>query len=159
MPPSKLPLPTPLPAVYFLPVNAIKMISSPNAPKPLGNYSHAVCYGELIFVSGVASRNPATNEVPGLVVDRSGRKTAYDIRAETRATLENIRSILVSAGSSLERVLDVSVFLTDMKDFPAYNEVYAEFFNAHRPARTTVEVSSLPGNIAIEMKVTAVKHD
>src|SRR4051812_21951831 len=87
------------------------------APKPLGNYSHAVSYGELIFVSGIASRHPETNQVPGLKKDSSGHKVGYDIRAETRATLENIRTILNNAGSSMEQVLEVNVYLIDMHDF------------------------------------------
>ena len=134
----------------------IEMFNTSGAPKPLGNYSHAVGFGDLIFVSGVAARNPVTNEVPGLRME-AGKRVAYDIRQETRATLENIRTILRDIGSDLDRVLEVNVYLTDMKDFAAYNEIYAEFFPWHRPARTTIGVNALPGDISIEMKVVAVK--
>lgn len=136
----------------------IEYFNSKDAPKPLGNYSHAIGYGDLIFVSGIASRDFVTDQVPGLKLDASGKKLGYDIRLETRATLENIRKILEGAGSRIEDILDVSVYLLDMKDFGAYNEVYTEYFSKHRPARTTVAVSGLPGNIAIEMKVVARKN-
>jgi len=139
--------------------NHIESFNCPGAPKPLGNYAHAVIHGEMIYLSGIASRNPATNEVPGLRLDVHGNKTGYDIRAETRGTLENIRTILEAAGSGMDRVVEISVYLLEMKDFAAYNEIFAEFFSRHRPARTTIGVNALPGNIAIEMKVTAVKNE
>lgn len=135
----------------------IEPVEIPGAPKPLGNYSHAVTYGDLIFVSGIAARDPKTDRVPGLELDEDGNKKSYDIRAETRATLINIRTILEAAGSSLSKILEVNVYLLDMKDFGAYNEAYSEFFTSHRPARTTVAVSGLPGKISIEMKVIAAK--
>lgn len=127
------------------------------APKPLGNYSHAVVYGEWVFVSGIASRDFVTNEVPGLKMSEDGRKLSYDIRQETQATLENIKKILVSAGSDLEHVIEVNTYLLDMRDFKAYNEIFSQYFREHRPARTTIAVAGLPGNISIEMKVVAVK--
>ncbi len=137
-------------------IRPITRFDCPSAPRPLGNYCHAVGYGDLIFVSGIASRDFETNEVPGLLM-KDGVKLAYDIRLETKATLENIKKILKDAGSDLEHVLEVSVFLLDMKDFPSYNEIFATYFPKMHPARTTVAVSGLPGNIAIEMKVVAVK--
>jgi 2-aminomuconate deaminase len=130
----------------------------PEAPAALGAYSHAVGYGDLLFVAGIASRDPVTNQIPGIRRDAEGRKIGYDITAETRATLENIRSILEFSGSDFEHVLEVNVYLLDMKDFAGYNAVYAEYFPFHKPARTTVGVSSLPGEIAIEMKMVAVKR-
>lgn len=133
----------------------IELIHCPEAPKALGNYSHAVRFGELIFVSGIAGRDPETNKVPGLQLDPSGKKIGYDIRAETRSTLDNIRRVLVSAGSSLSSVIEINVFLLNMADFAAYNEIFATYFPDHRPARTTVAVAGLPGQIAIEMKVVA----
>jgi reactive intermediate/imine deaminase len=136
----------------------IELHQSPRAPKPLGNYSHAVSYGDLVFVSGMASRDFATDEIPGLSLDVHGKRVSYDIRAETRVTLKNIETILEDAGSSLSDVLEVNTYLLDMQDFGAYNEVYSEFFTKHRPARTTIGVASLPGNISIEMKVTAIKR-
>ena len=132
-----------------------QLIHCPEAPSALGNYSHAVCYQGLIFVSGMAGRNPQTNEIPGLKLDGQGKKIGYDIRAETRATLENISRVLQSAGSGLNRVLEVNVYLLDMNDFAAYNEIYATFFASHKPSRTTIGVAGLPGQIAIEMKVVA----
>lgn len=137
---------------------AIQTFSVKGAPKPLGNYSHAVAHGDLIFVSGIASRDFETDKVPGLEKNATGKKTRYDIRAETRATLKNIQHILKEVGSDLEHVLEVNTYLLDMKDFAAYNETYAEFFTKHRPARTTVGVASLPGDVSIEMKVVAVKR-
>jgi len=125
------------------------------APTPLGNYSVAVGCGELIFVSGTGPRDPKTNRVPGLVLNEKGERVKYDIEAETRLTLENIQKILVSAGSSLDRVIEVNVYLTNMSDFEAYNRVYGGYFSSHRPARTTIGVASLPGKISIEMKVVA----
>lgn len=137
-------------------MSQITRFDCPSAPKPLGNYCHAAGYEDLIFVSGIASRDFVTDKVPGLVME-NGKKISYDIALETTATLENIKKILHDAGSDLENVLEVSVFLLDMKDFPAYNKVFAEYFPKKHPARTTVAVSGLPGNIAIEMKVVAVK--
>lgn len=136
----------------------LELINSDGAPKALGNYSHAVRFGELIYVSGVASRHPTKNTIPGLTLDANGKKLSYDIKAETRATLESIRAILETAGSGLDRIVEVNVYLTDMKDFAAYNAIYAEFFPSHRPARTTIGVAALPGDISIEMKAVAVKR-
>jgi reactive intermediate/imine deaminase len=135
----------------------IEPVFCPEAPKPLGNYSHAVVADQLIYVSGIASRDFKTNQVPGLVLDDMGCKVSYDIEQETNATLENIRKILAAAGSDLEHVIEVNTYLLDMKDFKAYNEVFAQYFPVHRPARTTIAVVGLPGNISIEMKVIAVK--
>ncbi len=135
----------------------IERCEIPKAPKPLGNYSHATAYGELVFVSGMASRDFRTNEIPGLKLDGQGKRVSYDISAETRSTLENLKTVLEGAGSDLEHVLEVNVFLTDMNDFEAYNKVFAQYFSTHRPARTTLGVASLPGKIAIEMKAVAVK--
>ena len=136
---------------------SIQTFAVNGAPKPLGNYSHAVGYGDLIFVSGIASRDFETDQIPGLMKDSGGNKARCDIKAETRATLKNIQHILKEVGSDLEHVLEVNTYLLNMKDFKEYNEVYAEFFSKHRPARTTVGVASLPGDVSIEMKVVAVK--
>ncbi len=136
----------------------IETLNTPKAPKPLGNYSHAVGYRDLIFVSGIASRDFKTDQVPGLKLSPTGERLSYDIRLETKATLENIKTILEEAGSTLENILEVNTYLLDMKDFAAYNEVYAEYFPTHRPARTTVAVSGLPGKIAIEIKVVAIRN-
>lgn len=135
----------------------LEMISCDVAPRPLGNYSHAVAFGNLVVVSGIGPRDPKTNEVPGLVLDSSGNKLKYDIQSETRLTLKTIEKILLKAGSSLEKVMEIQVYLTNMGDFEAYNRVYSEFFTKHRPARTTIGVASLPGKISIEMKALAVR--
>jgi reactive intermediate/imine deaminase len=136
---------------------SIQTYSVKGAPKPLGNYSHAVGFGDLIFVSGIASRDFETDVIPGLMKDQNGNKARYDIKAETRATLKNIAHILKEVGSDLEHVLEVNTYLLNMNDFKDYNEVYAEHFSKHRPARTTIGVASLPGDVSIEMRVVAVK--
>lgn len=136
----------------------VEPVFCPEAPKPLGNYSHAVVYGNLVYVSGIASRDFVTNQVPGLVMGEDGRKVSYDIRLETQATLENIKKILKASGSDLEHIIEVNTFLTDMRDFKTYNEVFSSYFPSHRPARTTLGVAGLPGNISIEMKVIAAKR-
>jgi reactive intermediate/imine deaminase len=136
----------------------IELVKDPAAPRPLGNYSHAAVWGDLVIVSGMASRDPETGAIPGLEKDAGGRKVSYDIRLETKGTLENIARVLEAAGSDLEHVLEVNTYLLDMKDFGAYNEAYAAFFSTHKPARTTVAVAGLPGDIAIEMRVVAVKR-
>jgi reactive intermediate/imine deaminase len=135
----------------------LETIHCPEAPAALGNYSHAVAWGDLVILSGIASRDARTNRVPGLELDSQGRKLRYDIRAEARAALENIQRILHAAGSALDHVLEVNTYLLDMRDFAAYNEVFAEFFPTHRPARTTIAVAGLPGDISIEMKVVAIR--
>lgn len=136
----------------------VEPVFCPEAPKPLGNYSHAVVYGNLIYVSGIASRDFVTDQVPGLKMGTDGKKLSYDIRLETQATLENIRKILKAAGSDMEDIIEVNTYLLDMRDFKAYNEVFASYFPNHRPARTTIAVAGLPGNISIEMKVIAAKR-
>lgn len=137
----------------------IELIKDPASPRPLGAYSHAAVWKDLVIVSGMASRHPVTDELPGLRKDSTGKKIGYDIRAETRGTLDNIRRVLEAAGSDLEHVLEVNTYLLDMKDFGAYNEAYAEYFPNHKPARTTVAVAGLPGEISIEIKVVAVRRE
>jgi 2-aminophenol/2-amino-5-chlorophenol 1,6-dioxygenase alpha subunit len=120
------------------------VVRTERAPAPVGPYPHARRVGELLFLSGIGPRKPVTNEIP------SG------IEAQTRACIENIRVILEDAGSSLDKVLDVTVYLTDMKrDFEAFNRVYAEYFGRVQPTRTTVGVDSLPTPISVELKVIA----
>lgn len=129
---------------------------SERAPKPVGPYPHARRVGNLLFVSGTGSRTPGTNEIPGNVMDGNGTVVAHDIVKQTRQCFANIRTILEDAGSSWDRIVDVTVFLTDMKrDFAAFNQVYAEYFPSNQPARTTVEVGALPTPIHIELKVIA----
>ena len=131
-------------------------IHSDRAPKPVGAYPHARRVGNLLFLSGIGSRVPGTDEIPGNVVDAAGIVVAHDIVKQTHQVLANIRTILEDAGSTWDQIVDVTVFLTDMKtDFPAFNQVYAEYFTTNQPARTTVEVGALPTPIAIELKIIA----
>lgn len=127
------------------------------APKPVGAYPHARRFGELLFLSGVGPRQAGTNEIPGgPIVDAEGQPRDYDIRAQTRAVIENVRTVLDAAGSSLGKVLDITVFLVDMeRDFVGYNEVYAEYFQDIQAARTTIAIRALPTPIAVEFKVVA----
>ena len=119
-------------------------VVSSRAPRPLGPYPHARRVGNLLFLSGIGPRHRETEQVP------------EGIEAQTRACIENVKAILEDAGSSLEKVADVTVFLTNLeRDFAAYNRVYGEYFETIRPTRTTVGVAALPGPISVEMKVIA----
>jgi 2-aminomuconate deaminase len=132
------------------------IINTDKAAKPLGAYPHARKAGNLLFLSGIGPRNPIDNSIPGLVLDKDGVIVNYDIEAECRAVFANVKAVLEASGSSWEKILDVTVFLTNMKnDFPLYNKVYAEYFVGVQASRTTVEVKSLPTPIAIELKVIA----
>lgn len=126
-------------------------------PSAVGSYPHLQRVGDLIFVSGMGPRQPGTNEIPGgPIKDKDGEPAEYDIKAQTHAVINNIKVILEEYGSSLDRVVDVLVFLVDMeRDFKGYNEVYSEYFSEILPARTTVAIDSLPTSIAIELKVVA----
>lgn len=131
-------------------------ISTNRAPAPVGLYPHARRVGNLIFLSGVGPRKPGTKEIPGVTLGEDGSIVAYDIEAQTRSVFENVRTILEDAGSSWDRLVDVTVFLTNMKDdFADYNRVWAEYFEHDAPCRTTVEVGALPTPIAIELKCIA----
>jgi 2-aminomuconate deaminase len=129
---------------------------SSRAPEPVGPYPHARRVGNLLFLSGVGPRERGTKKIPGVELGDAGEILSYDIEAQCRSVFQNVRYILEDAGSAWENIVDVTVFLTNMKaDFPAYNRLYAEYFADNRPCRTTVEVSSLPTPIAIELKVIA----
>ncbi|HEX8316275.1 MAG TPA: four helix bundle protein, partial [Flavisolibacter sp.] len=131
-------------------------IHTSNAAKPLGAYPHARKVGNLLFLSGIGSRSAIDNKIPGLVQDENGNIIAYDIEAECHSVFANVKAVLEASGSSWEKIVDVTVFLTNMKkDFPAYNKIYGEYFNTIEACRTTVEVKSLPTPIAIELKVIA----
>ncbi|HEV8200103.1 MAG TPA: RidA family protein [Candidatus Polarisedimenticolia bacterium] len=130
-------------------------ILSSRAAEPVGPYPHARRVGNLLFVSGTGPRRRGQKDTPGVTLDAQGKVASYDITAQCRAVFENLRSIVEDAGSSWDRIVDVTAFLTDMDDFPAYNAVYAEHFTENRPTRTTVQVSRLPGPIAVELKVIA----
>jgi 2-aminomuconate deaminase len=132
-------------------------INSQSAPKPVGAYPHARKVGELLYLSGVGSRTPETDEIPGGPCrDENGTSLDYDISAQTRMCIENVKRVLESAGSSLEKVQDITVFLIDMdRDFATFNQVYSEYFADIGPTRTTLAINALPTPIAIEMKVIA----
>jgi 2-aminomuconate deaminase len=130
--------------------------NSSDAPKPVGPYPHARRVGDLLFLSGVGPRLPDSNEIPGNIYSLDGELAAYDFRLQCDQVFENVRAILDSAGADLSHLVDVTVFLTDMKnDFKTFNEIYSEFFLGFSPCRTTVEVGSLPTPIAIELKCIA----
>jgi 2-aminomuconate deaminase len=133
-----------------------KPIDSSRAPEPVGLYPHARRVGNLLFLSGVGPRERGTKTIPGVDLNESGDVVSYDIETQCRSVFRNVRHILEDAGSAWENIVDVTVFLTNMKDdFPVYNKIYAEYFSENRPCRTTVEISSLPTPIAIELKVIA----
>ena len=129
---------------------------SSRAPEPVGLYPHARRVGNLLFLSGVGPRERGTKKIPGVELSDAGEIISYDIATQCRSVFQNVRYILEDAGSSWEKIVDVTVFLTNMKeDFAAYNRVYAEHFAENQPCRTTVEVGALPTPIAIELKVIA----
>ena len=133
-----------------------EIIKTDNAAKPLGAYPHARRVGNLLFLSGIGSRSVKDNSIPGLVQDSDGTIRSYDIEAECHSVFANVRAVLEASGSSWEKMVDVTVFLTNMKkDFPVYNNIYDEYFKDVQACRTTVEVKSLPTPIAIELKVIA----
>lgn len=134
-----------------------QIIHTSEAARPLGAYPHARKVGNLLFLSGIGSRSPVDNSIPGLQLDAAGNILAYDIEAECRQCFANVKAVLEASGSSWDKIVDVTVFLTNMKkDFPLYNKVYAEYFSSVQACRTTVEVKSLPTPIAVELKVIAV---
>ena len=133
-----------------------EIIKTDQAAKPLGAYPHARRVGNLLFLSGIGSRTAKDNSIPGLELDTEGNIIKYDIEAECHSVFANVKAVLEASGSSWDKIIDVTVFLTNMKkDFPVYNNIYAEYFTGVDACRTTVEVKSLPTPIAIELKVIA----
>lgn len=131
-------------------------IRTTTAPKPVGAYPHARRVGNLLFLSGVGPRDPATNAIPGNVYNADGTLATYDIAAQCRQVFANVRAVLEAAGARWEDLVDVTVFLTDMaRDFAAYNKLYAEYFTTAQPCRTTLGITALPTPIAIELKCIA----
>ena len=123
------------------------------APKPVGAYPHARKVGNLLFLSGVGPREASTDKIPGVKLDENGNVTSYDIEAQCHSVFKNIKTILEEAGSSWDKLVDVTVFLTNMKDdFKTYNRIYAEYFKENQPCRTTIEINCLPTPIEIELK-------
>jgi 2-aminomuconate deaminase len=132
------------------------IFNSSKAPEPVGLYPHARRVGNLLFLSGVGPRTRGAREIPGVKLDDDGNITSYDIEAQCRSVFQNVRYILEESGSAWEKIVDVTVFLTNMKDdFAIYNRLYAEYFKDNLPCRTTVEINRLPTPIAIELKVIA----
>ena len=126
------------------------------APAPVGAYPHARRVGNFLFLSGVGSRTPDSNEIPGNVYGADGALVSHDIEAQCRQVFANVRAILEASGARWEDLVDVTVYLTDMEsDFATYNRVYAEHFAATQPCRTTLGVTALPTQIAIELKCVA----
>ena len=133
-----------------------EIISTDKAAKALGAYPHARKVGNLLFLSGIGSRSAIDNSIPGLQLDSEGNIIQYDIEAECHSVFANVKAVLEASGSSWDKIVDVTVFLTNMKkDFPVYNRIYGEYFKEVEACRTTVEVKSLPTPIAIELKVIA----
>lgn len=133
-----------------------EIINSSKAPEPVGLYPHARKVGNLLFLSGVGPRQKGTKKIPGVELDENGKILSYDIETQCRSVFQNVRYILESAGSGWNKIVDVTVFLTNMKDdFQIYNKIYAEYFKDNLPCRTTVEINCLPTPIAIELKVIA----
>ena len=127
-----------------------KNIDSNKAPKPVGLYSHAKQVGNLLFLAGMGPRKRDSKEIPGVTLDEKGVLIGYDIEPQCHSVFENIKQVLEDAGSSWDKIVDVTVFLIDIKrDFNKFNEIYADYFKDIKPTRTTVEVSRLPTPIAI----------
>lgn len=140
-------------------LNEDSVISS-KAPEPVGPYPHARRVGSLLFLSGIGPRERGATKIPGVELDERGNITSYDIEAQCRSVFKNVRLVLEEAGSSWDKIVDVTVFLTNMKrDFATFNRIYGEYFKENQPCRTTVEVNALPTPIAIELKVIAVIAD
>jgi len=133
-----------------------QQFSTDKAPKPVGLYPHARRAGNLLFLSGVGPRKAGTDEIPGLKTDKHGNYIDFDFAAQCRSVFDNVRTILEESGSSWDKLIDVTVFLVDMKrDFQTYNKIYAEYFKENQPCRTTIGIDSLPTAIAIELKCIA----
>ena len=129
---------------------------SDKMPKPMGLYPVSRRVGNLLFVSGLGPREPHTDTIPGLELDKHGNYTTFDFVAQVHSVFKNVKIALEESGSSWDKLVDVTVFLVNMKrDFHTFNRIYAEYFKDNQPCRTTVEVNALPSCIAIELKVIA----
>jgi 2-aminomuconate deaminase len=130
---------------------------SQNAPEPVGLYPHAKQVGNLLFLSGIGPREKGKKDIPGVELNQNGNIISYDIAAQCHSVFKNVRTVLEDAGSNWDNLVDVTVFLTNMKDdFKIYNRIYAEYFKDNQPCRTTLEICSLPTPIAIELKCIAI---
>ena len=132
-------------------------VESTRAAEPVGHFPHARRVGHLLFLSGIGPRERGTQKIPGVEQDSQGHVISHDIEAQCHSVFRNVRYILEEAGATWESLVDVTVFLTHMKeDFKTYNRIWAEYFKTDPPCRTTVEVNCLPTPIAIELKCIAV---
>ncbi len=122
----------------------MEIVQTDNAPKAIGPYSQAIKSGQLVFTAGQIPLDPST-----------GKLVEGDIRVQTKRVLDNLVAVLEAAGSSMAQVIKTTCFLSDMADFPAFNEVYAEYFSANKPARSTVQVAQLPLNARVEVECVA----
>ena len=135
-------------------------VNSSKAPEPVGLYPHARRTGNLLFLSGVGPRERGTKKIPGVTLDDNGNIVSYDIETQCRSVFQNVKWILEEAGSGWDKLIDVTVFLTNMKDdFPVYNRLWAEYFKDNQPCRTTIEINCLPTPIAIELKCIALAEN
>lgn len=135
---------------------ANEKVHSSKAPEPVGLYPHARKVGNLLLLSGVGPRERGQKKIPGVELNPDGTIASYDIEAQCHSVFTNVKHVLEDAGSSWDNIVDVTVFLTNMKDdFTTYNKLYAEYFKDNQPCRTTIEIKSLPTPIAIELKVIA----
>ena len=133
-----------------------EILNSSKAPEPVGAYPHARKVGNLLFLSGVGPRERGTKKIPGVELKEDGTISSYDIEKQCHSVFNNVKTILEDSGSSWDNVVDVTVFLTNMKeDFKIYNRLYAEYFKDNQPCRTTLEINCLPTPIGIELKVIA----
>lgn len=140
----------------IIPMEKSNIHNSDKAPEPVGLYPHARRVGNLLFLSGVGPRKRGTKEIPGVELNEDGSIASYDIEKQCHSVFENVRLVLEASGSSWDKLVDVTVFLTNMKDdFKKYNEVYGQYFKDNQPCRTTVEINALPTPIAIELKCIA----
>ena len=134
----------------------MNIFKSQKAPEPVGLYPHARKVGNLLFLSGIGPRERGKKEIPGVELDDQSNILSYDIETQCHSVFKNVRTVLEDSGSNWENLVDVTVFLTNMKeDFEIYNRIYAEYFKENQPCRTTVEIISLPTPIAIELKCIA----
>jgi 2-aminomuconate deaminase len=133
-----------------------EVFNTDKAPDPVGLYPHARKVGNLLFLSGVGPREKGNDKIPGVDLDEQGNIVNYDIEAQTHSVFKNVKNILEASGSSWNRLVDVTVYLTNMKDdFKVYNRIWAEYFPENAPCRTTIEINALPTPIAIELKCIA----
>ena len=140
--------------------NKDSRVEADTAPESVGAYPHARRAGKLLFLSGLGPRQRGSSEIPGVELGANGEILSYDIEVQCRSVFDNVRNVLEAAGANWSDLVDVTVFLTNMKeDFATFNRLYAEYFADNQPCRTTVEVNALPTPIAIELKCIAVLEE